>query len=42
MDRPSKVTASSPVLAWSGDPEMLREHPYDVEKTLRLFEEANR
>jgi hypothetical protein len=24
------------------DPETLREHPYDVEKTLRLFEEANR
>jgi predicted metal-dependent enzyme (double-stranded beta helix superfamily) len=24
------------------DPETLREQPYDVEKTLRLFEEANR
>jgi predicted metal-dependent enzyme (double-stranded beta helix superfamily) len=24
------------------DPETLREHPYDVENTLRLFEEANR
>jgi len=24
------------------DPVTLREHPYDVEKTLRLFEEANR
>ena len=24
------------------DPETLGEHPYDVEKTLRLFEEANR
>jgi hypothetical protein len=23
------------------DPETLGEHPYDVEKTLRLFEEAN-
>ena len=24
------------------DPESLREHPYDVKKALRLFEEANR
>jgi hypothetical protein len=24
------------------DPETMGEHPYDVEKTLRLFEEANR